>query len=290
MQTIESLNHLRNECVKFVRQGWDFIGWIALEISYPYYPSSHTILLDDPSFPDLVLNSLKLQSQDTSRLVLMAITSIAAQFDHLKEKFVKVKLVGRMFETVDFVSLPLSESQTLLQLTDFIDRMFIPIGVERQIRFEQYRLIRVSVFEPAKQFIVFMFKNSSKLVLRKESKTRLDYNLCRIHNHVSGMELRPDKQDGDLVSELVKYEMRTMVEMEKESNCLMILESMLNKTNEWNRNKPERQKRREVLLREEGWDDALELRVVGMETITDQRIRDDLKRFRVKMAFNVNKF
>ncbi|KAK2940919.1 hypothetical protein BLNAU_24169 [Blattamonas nauphoetae] len=79
------------------------------------------------------------------------------------------------------------------------------------------------------------------------------------------MELRSDELDSDFVSELVKWEMRTMIETENEEYCVRVFWNMLRGTCEWNRTLPERQKRRQVLLREEGGDDALDLRVVGTD-------------------------
>ncbi|KAK2955319.1 hypothetical protein BLNAU_9710 [Blattamonas nauphoetae] len=43
-------------------------------------------------------------------------------------------------------------------------------------------------------------------------------------------------------------------------------------TKEWRHGKQERQKIQEVLLREEGWDDGFELRVVGIEVDTNDTI------------------
>ncbi|KAK2962069.1 hypothetical protein BLNAU_3125 [Blattamonas nauphoetae] len=103
------------------------------------------------------------------------------------------------------------------------------------------------------------------------------------------MELRSDELDVDCVSELVKWEVRTMVEMENEEKLKFVFRSMLNRTSEWNHPKRERQKRREVLLREEGWDDAFELRVVGLEVDANETMKDLATYFSVELAYNVNK-
>ncbi|KAK2942656.1 hypothetical protein BLNAU_22417 [Blattamonas nauphoetae] len=140
----------------------------------------------------------------------------------MREQFKTVNLVGKMFETVDFVSLPLSESETLYHFRKFIYVVLNPTGNDETARFEQYRLIRVSVFEPAKQFIKFIFSNSEKLILSDKDKAELENDLCWIHHHIKNMELKSDEHDADLVSELVKYEIRTMVEMENEENFKII--------------------------------------------------------------------
>ncbi|KAK2953624.1 hypothetical protein BLNAU_11488 [Blattamonas nauphoetae] len=100
------------------------------------------------------------------------------------------------------------------------------------------------------------------------------------------MELRSDEIDADFVPELVKWEVRTMVEMENEEYFKRVFMSIGNRTWKWNRDKRERQKRREVRLREEGWDDAFELRVVGIEVDTIQSIHKNAKAFRIEQAFN----
>ncbi|KAK2959441.1 hypothetical protein BLNAU_5490 [Blattamonas nauphoetae] len=102
------------------------------------------------------------------------------------------------------------------------------------------------------------------------------------------MELRADEHDADFVSEMVKWETRTMVEMENEKPFGSVFRSMLNRTYEWKRNKRERQKRREVLLREEGWDDALEQRVVGIEVDTNQDMMGLTVFFRIELALNAD--
>ncbi|KAK2961109.1 putative Casein kinase I [Blattamonas nauphoetae] len=137
-------------------------------------------------------------------------------------------------------------------LTTFISWMVNPIEDIEEELFDHYAVIRVSVFEPAKHFLIFIFHNSDKLILDDHRKVELKNYLCLIHHHIKNMELRSDEHDADFVSELVKWEMRAMVEMENEQNCSFLVRTMLNRTQEWNRDKRERQKRREVLLREEG--------------------------------------
>ncbi|KAK2961141.1 hypothetical protein BLNAU_3909 [Blattamonas nauphoetae] len=229
--------------------------------------SFQTVILDDPSFPDLILNSLRLNDKDIRQKTISTLSSIVIVFPWMKEQFMTANLVGRMLETVDFVSLPLSESDTLFYHIGFIWRIFHQKGDDEETRFKQYRLCRVSVFEPAKQFLIFIFHTSDKLILKEEDKSELENCLCQIHHHIKNMELRSDEHDADFVSELVKWEMRTMVEMENEEHFEGVFQSMLNSTYKWNRAKPEWQKRREVRLREEGWDDAFEQRVVGIEHI-----------------------
>ncbi|KAK2944887.1 hypothetical protein BLNAU_20177 [Blattamonas nauphoetae] len=281
-----SLTILRDWCEEFVRSGWYFFVNLTFQIVDPYKSSFQSIVLDDPSFPDLILNSLKLDHKDIRRNTLMAITNIVHSFPSMDEKFISVDLVGKIFEKVDFVSISLSESETLYRLTRFLSIMLFPIGDDDGARFEQYRHNRVSVFEPAKTFIIFMFHNSDKLILNDKDKTVFEKRLCWIYNHIKNMELRSDEHDADFVSELEKWEIQTMVEMENEENFKIILWSMWNRTQEWRRDKPERQKRREVLLREEGWDDSFELRVVGIEVDTDPNIRIVARQFRLQQTFN----
>ncbi|KAK2955350.1 hypothetical protein BLNAU_9743 [Blattamonas nauphoetae] len=244
-------------------------------ITEPHKSSFQTIVLDDPSFPDLILKPIKLHRQAIRRNTINAITNIIFHYPSMKTKFIMENMVGRMFETVDFVSLPLSESKTFLHLTTFIACMCEPIGDSEEARFKRYPLIRVSVFEPAKQFLTFIFHNSDKLILDESHKNELTSRLCLVHNHIKNMELRSDEHDADFVSELVKWETRTMVEMENEDNFRIVFRSFGNRTQEWNRDKREREKRRAVLLREDGWDDAIELRVVGIEADVSQKLHQN---------------
>ncbi|KAK2944765.1 hypothetical protein BLNAU_20298 [Blattamonas nauphoetae] len=285
-----SLTILRAKCEYYMGESWRFFVNVTHRITDPHKSSFQTIILDDPFFPDLILNSLKLNHKDNRRTTIIAISNISINYPWMKEQFIGTNLVGRMFETVDFVSLPLSESKTLFFFTNFIRLILNPIGDDEETHFDQYPLIRVSVFEPTKQFITFIFHNSDKFVLNDEDRTQLENHLCVIHNHIKKMELRSDEHDDDIVTELVKWEVRQTVEMENEEHFKIVFESILNRTQEWNRNQHERLKRREELLREEGWDDSFELRVVGIEVDTNQEMVDFAKTFRNELAFNAEEF
>ncbi|KAK2950650.1 hypothetical protein BLNAU_14456 [Blattamonas nauphoetae] len=155
--------------------------------------------------------------------------------------------------------------------------MLIPKGwTAESPHFEQYPLIRDSVFKPAKHFFTFLFSNSHKLLLDGVDKTEFADILRIIYHHFKNMELRSDELDSDFVSELVKWEMRTMIETENEEYCVRVFWNMLRGTCEWNRTLPERQKRRQVLLREEGGDDALDLRVVGTDYMQERSFNPNL--------------
>ncbi|KAK2943039.1 hypothetical protein BLNAU_22050 [Blattamonas nauphoetae] len=289
-QVVDSLQQLRDICEDFVSDGWNFFADVTFTITDPLKLSFQSIIFDNPSFPDLILNSLKLNHEGTRKNTFVTMTNVIIDFEWMKTQFMSANLVGRMFETVDFVSLPLSESNTLFELTRFLANMFLPIGHDEEAEFEQYSLIRVSVFEPAKGFIKCMFRNSDKLILNEEDQTLLESVLCLIHNLINNMELRSDEHDASFVSEMVKWEQRTMVEMENEAAFTFSFENMLNRTKEWRHGKPERQKRREVLLREEGWDDSFELRVVGIEVDTNDPMKICATFFRIDQTFNADEF
>ncbi|KAK2960962.1 hypothetical protein BLNAU_4049 [Blattamonas nauphoetae] len=287
-QMRDSLTVLRNECEEFVDDGWRFFASLTANFTDPYKSSFQTIVLDDPSFTDLILNSLQLTRNGKRENTIMAISNIVMVFPSMQKKFIEANLVERMFETVDFLSIPLSESNTLFELTKFINNLLYMIGDDEETDFEQYPLIRVSVFEPAKQFITFIFNNSDTLILDEEDAVELENRLCWIHNHITNMEHPSNEHDVDTVSELVRWEVQTMVEMENEENFDLVFQRMLDRTQEWRQDNRERQKRREVLLREEGWDDAFEQRGVGIEADLRQNVQDCLSRFRIELAFNAD--
>ncbi|KAK2961097.1 hypothetical protein BLNAU_3865 [Blattamonas nauphoetae] len=287
-ESVDSLKRLRDACEEFVNDGWRFFERMAFQRTEPHKTSFQRIILDDPSFPDLILNSLKLNHKDIRQNTLHTITHIVVNFPSMKERFMTASLVWRMFETVDFARLPHSESKTLLELTLFIANMFDLIEFDVVERFLRYSVIRDSVFEPAKQFITLIFRNSEKLALDKHEHYHFESCICRIHNHIKMMELRADEHDADFVSELVKWEVRTMIEMENEHHFKTVFDSMLNRTQEWRWNQPERQKRREVVLREEGWDDVFELRVVGIEVDTNPNLQHVSSLFRFELTLNAN--
>ncbi|KAK2950928.1 hypothetical protein BLNAU_14118 [Blattamonas nauphoetae] len=124
---VDSLKELRDKCKTFVINEWHFFVILTYTIADPHKSSIQTIILDDPSFPDLILNSLKINHKKIRLNTIMAILNIIIEFPWMRAKFMTANLVGRMFETVDFIALPLSESNTLFQLTKFITIMFKPI-------------------------------------------------------------------------------------------------------------------------------------------------------------------
>ncbi|KAK2950843.1 hypothetical protein BLNAU_14261 [Blattamonas nauphoetae] len=288
LQLFESLKQLRQVCEAFLHDLWGFFVDVTFGITVAQKPSFQTIILDDPSFPDFIVNSIKLNNNNIRMSMLIAITNILIHFPRMKVTFMTANLVGRMFETIDFVSRPLSEPRYHLYLTKFIACMSDPIGVTDDARFEQCAVIRVSVFEPAKQFIKKILHYSDKLTLEESIKFHFDNHLCWIHNNIKNLELRSDEHSADIVSELVKWEARTMVQMESERYFDYFFQTILHRTREWRRFERERQKRREMVLREEGWDDAFELRVVGIERDTRPSIFDKVRRFRVELALNTD--
>ncbi|KAK2944497.1 hypothetical protein BLNAU_20594 [Blattamonas nauphoetae] len=57
---IKSQKVHRNECEIFVGNGWAFFVGVTHKIADPHKSSFQTSILDDPSFPDLIINSFKL--------------------------------------------------------------------------------------------------------------------------------------------------------------------------------------------------------------------------------------
>ncbi|KAK2961086.1 hypothetical protein BLNAU_3854 [Blattamonas nauphoetae] len=206
-QMIDSLKRLRDRCEVNMNRLWGFFIDVTFNITEPHKSSFQTIILDDASFPDLILNSLKLNHKDIRENVFIALSNTSIQFERIKAKFMTANLVVRMFETVDFVSLPLSESKTLYHLARFITWMFDPIGND----------------EHARHFHIFIFNNSDKLILNEKDETRLETDLCRMHRHIKNMELRLFEHDTDFVSELVKWERSERGEMRRNDRCVILV-------------------------------------------------------------------
>ncbi|KAK2950931.1 hypothetical protein BLNAU_14121 [Blattamonas nauphoetae] len=172
---------------------------------------------------------------------MIVLVDLLLRSSWMGERVTSAHLVGRMFETVDFVSLPLFDAGTHFILTHHIALIVNPLEEDNEAYFQHLQLVRVSVFEPTKQYTVFSFHNWDRLRLGDVDRTELECHLSQIHSHLNSKELLSDGHDAEI-----------------------------NRTEEWRRNNRERQKRREVLRREEGWDDAFELRVMGIEK--DERL------------------
>ncbi|KAK2954429.1 hypothetical protein BLNAU_10597 [Blattamonas nauphoetae] len=147
---------------------------MACIIIDPYKSSFQTIVLHDPSFPDLVINSLKLAHKDIRQNTVITLTSISSEFPWMRERLRAAKLVGRI---------------TLLHLAQFISFMMTPYNENQEAQFRRYRLIRDSVFEPAKHFIIFMFHKSDKLILNEYDRIELEYRLLQERSFNPNLDL-----------------------------------------------------------------------------------------------------
>ncbi|KAK2954365.1 hypothetical protein BLNAU_10697 [Blattamonas nauphoetae] len=273
----------------FIGTCWEYYERLVRSFPSPHQSSFQTVILDDPSFTDNFLESLKLATSLGTEICLRTFTRIL-NMPFVKERFTSGDLVRKMFETVDFVSLPLSMSAIHYRVTSLLETMMDPVRGDIEALFKQYPQLRVSVFEPARRYIHFVFHNLHRFTLNAEYRRAFDDAVCRIHNDIKNMELRSDEHDAVFVSELVRWEVRTMVEKENEESLKIVFQSMLNRGYRWKQDKPERQKRREVLLREEGWDDTLELRVVGIEVDTNQEMLGKAAAFRSVSSFNADEW
>ncbi|KAK2961137.1 hypothetical protein BLNAU_3905 [Blattamonas nauphoetae] len=137
----DSLEQLHSECELFLYNGWRFFIEVTFQITEPHKSSFQTIILDDPSFPDLILNSLKLNHKTIKEYTVALLANIVKEFPSVREQFMTTNLVGRMFETVDFVSLPLSEYRTHHELATFLGWMFTPIGDDEEADFEGLSIV-----------------------------------------------------------------------------------------------------------------------------------------------------
>ncbi|KAK2958890.1 hypothetical protein BLNAU_6139 [Blattamonas nauphoetae] len=251
-----------------------------------FMSSFESIVLDDFSFPDLILKSLLHTDDETRSDIMYVVNFVVEDFQEMRDRFISANLVGRMFETVDFVSLPLSDTKIHMELTQFLALMAEPIDEDDETYLEHLQLLRVSVFEPAKQYILFIFHNCDNFRWDEIDQGLLANYICWLDSSMKDMELHNEEHDADIVSELVRWEARQMVEMENGTTFGIMFQSIGYRTKGWMEDNPERQKRREVRLREEGWDDALELRVVGIEEDTPEDVKDDALDLRVMFSFN----
>ncbi|KAK2952730.1 hypothetical protein BLNAU_12379 [Blattamonas nauphoetae] len=225
---IDWLKELRNRLEVIVCDSWSLFVSLTFNIADPNKSSFPTIILDDPSFPEVILNSLKLSHINISWYTFVALTNIVIQF-----------------ETVDFVSPPLSEPRNLFQLTRFIVNMFHPIG-DNEAEYEQYRHFQVSVFEQAKRFITFIFHNSDKLILSEEDSSELEKDLCWIRLYLIHISVRSDEHNSDIVDEILKWIVRETIKMGVDDPFRPVFEKILTRACEWRRNKEEQQKRPKI--------------------------------------------
>ncbi|KAK2955936.1 hypothetical protein BLNAU_9096 [Blattamonas nauphoetae] len=269
----------------FVGGIWGFVANIVSQFFFNHPPSYQYVFLDDPSLPHLALQSFQLTRKDRREILYSSLGRLIIYLPYLTKKFISIDLVNQLFETPDLLAIPLSESKTHLSITIFIHGMLNYASADH---ITHYPLVRVSVFEPVKQYVNFLFHNSNKLILDEKNRDIHELHFSWIHNHIKNMELQSDEHDTNIVSGLVKYEVQTMVEMENETHFETVFQSMLDTTSEWNLKNPERLKRREVLLREEGWDDAFELRVVGIEVDSNHHIQELAEHFRIVKTLNAD--
>ncbi|KAK2961153.1 hypothetical protein BLNAU_3921 [Blattamonas nauphoetae] len=93
---IEPLKELRFEFDVFVHAGWKFFACVTLTITDPHKSSFQTNVLDDPSFPDLILNTLRLNHKAVRRKTIATIANIVVEYPSMSELFMTAHLVRPM--------------------------------------------------------------------------------------------------------------------------------------------------------------------------------------------------
>ncbi|KAK2949802.1 hypothetical protein BLNAU_15284 [Blattamonas nauphoetae] len=277
-----SLRILRDECVNFVDAAWLFFANKKTLKAIPRKSSFTSTVLEPQPFCENVIRSLKLNNPNTGHNIIITINRILSRIPQMKESFISANLVERMFKTFDFASLPLSESQFHWDITRFVGLMIQPIMKDKETYPTQRAIFRVSVFEPVRQHVGFVLHNWKTLTFGSADTTQQESCVCLIVGIAKDMELESDELDSGFVSELVRWEVRMMVEIENEKNINRVIQRIGNMIWMWKLKEKERLKRREVLLREEGWDDVFELRVVGIELDTEQYRQLHARQFRIE--------
>ncbi|KAK2959860.1 hypothetical protein BLNAU_5057 [Blattamonas nauphoetae] len=278
----DSLRILRDECVNFVDAAWLFFAKKTTIKAIPRKSSFTSTILDPHPFCENVIRSLKLNNPNTGHNIIKTINRILSRIPQMKESFISANLVERMFKTFDFASLPLSESQFHWDITRFVGLMIQPIMKDKETYPTQCAIFRVSVFEPVRQHVGFVLHNWKTLTFGTADTTQQESCVCLIVGIAKDMELESDELDSGFVNELVRWEVGQMVEIENETNINRVIQRIGNMIWMWKQREKERLKRRDVLLREEGWDDVFELRVVGIELDTEQYRQLRARQFRIE--------
>ncbi|KAK2946072.1 hypothetical protein BLNAU_18980 [Blattamonas nauphoetae] len=273
--------------VVLLERFWFILMAQCRQKSRPSGTALEPLILDHPSLPALIVMSIKLCMLLSRATVFTPLLNLSA-IPSMKEKFISCDLIRTLFDTVDFLSIPLSNTETHSTLLQILVNMLSPTADDNDQRVAEYPAIRRLVFDQAKEYIRVVLPSLSRATVPSELLINPNQVPIRMHLVLREMELKSQELDADFVSDLVRWEVRWVVDTETDEDFEMVFRTMFRLAAKWKDNLPERLKRREVLLREEGWSDALEQRIVGIETSDRQLQRHLSLVFRYISSFNTD--
>ncbi|KAK2955046.1 hypothetical protein BLNAU_9977 [Blattamonas nauphoetae] len=252
---------------------------LPLEYAVDFHPHLRSILADNPILETVVIRSVEEGDIELIQLTFSAIITLLEIGPENRTRLQSGNLVKKLFSSFDFQSVPLTEADFHSFTVNFIRQMLAVDGATEEIKQAQYPSLRGSVYDHVWKYLSHVITHSPALTLYDTHREKHEDDVSTCYRHIFFMEVAADELDEAFLLEQAKWEVRWLTEVENEETLDFRILTCGNRAYRWRTEKWGRLKRRERMLRKEGWDDAVETRVVGLHPEVSEDLRSKVLAF-----------
>ncbi|KAK2958194.1 hypothetical protein BLNAU_6898 [Blattamonas nauphoetae] len=204
----------------------------------------------------------------------------------IRPRFQFRDFVEKVFSSFDFLSVPLYIPVFHSSTIEFIRRMLQVNGETEEIKLAQLPSLRITVFNHVWPYLAYIITHSPTLNLNHQNRADHESDVTICHRNISCMERNGEELDERFLLEQAKWEVRWLTEVENEKTLKERILTVESRASGWMTENWERQKRRERMQRKEGWDDAVEARVAGLNPEMSPDLKGKVFKLGVLASFN----
>ncbi|KAK2950899.1 hypothetical protein BLNAU_14201 [Blattamonas nauphoetae] len=282
-----NLTKLKKELIDVIWPAWKVLANLTFDYAIGLRPHLHSILADNPKLETVVLRSVEEGDIELIQLTFSSIISLLTIAPENRTRLQSGNLVEKLFSSFDFQSVPLSKAEFHAFTVKFIRHMLAVDGATEEIKQAQFPSLRVSVYNHVWKYLSHVITHSPALTLNEIHRELHEDDVSLCYRHIFFMEVAADELDEAFLLEQAKWEVRWLTEVENEKTLDLRIFTCGNRAYRWRTEKWGRLKRRERMLRKEGWDDALETRVVGLHPEVSEDLRSKVLAFGILALFNL---
>ncbi|KAK2958321.1 hypothetical protein BLNAU_6808 [Blattamonas nauphoetae] len=191
----------------------------------------------------------------------------------MQSRILSSDLVQRIVDNTDVPGFSRDNSFAHSEAAGFLKAMLDPKAENLATRMEVYPSLRVFVFEPMKPYIHFLISNSHRLCLRGRDRINFECSLIGMFWQILDIEQHTIGIEDEFVRFLVKWEVDWLTDLEDDDLLDLFVIPFSVRSLHTGKLPSSLMKRRKGWLRSEGWEDALELRVMEQSRGADGFIR-----------------
>ncbi|KAK2956160.1 hypothetical protein BLNAU_8940 [Blattamonas nauphoetae] len=289
-QTVSEKNNLtklKGDVLYVTGSAWKVLANLTFDYAVDLHPHLRSILADNPKLENVVLRSIKEGDIELIQFTFSAISNLLKIEPENRTRLQSGDLMRKLFSSFDFQSVPLSEAEFHLFTVNFIRQMLTVNGATEEIKQAQFPSLRVSVYNHVWKYLSHVITHSPALTLNETNREIHEDDVSLCYRHIFFMEVAADELDEAFLLEQAKWEVRWLTEVENEERLDFRILTCGNRAYRWRTEKRGRLKRRERMLRKEGWDDAVETRVVGLHPEVSEDLRSKVLAFGILALFNL---